>query len=150
MYRAGYSYKDARQARILALRMKHAHFLELLERGVLSSHGVASPEEQARDGPGNVRVQWDPERTPALEKLAYRSIQIGIPASISELWVNEWIVSIEDVTDRARALKAALDEDASLSTEELVEKGLVPVERPFAVPDSVVSKLEMSAVEPGK
>ncbi len=150
MYRAGYSYKDARQARILALRMKHAHFINLLERGVLSTHGVASPEEQARDKSGEVRVQWDPERTPALEKLAHRSIQIGIPGSISEQWVNEWIVSIEDVTDRARVLKAALDEDASVSTEKLVEKGLVPVERPFAVPDSIVSKLEMSVVEPEK
>ena len=32
MYRAGYSYKDRNQERILALKMKHDHFIELLEK----------------------------------------------------------------------------------------------------------------------
>lgn len=144
MYRAGYSYKDPRQARILALRMKHADFLGLLERGVLS-HGAGV--DQTRDKAGEVRVQWDPERTPALERLPYRSIQIGIPGSLSDQWAREWIVSIEDVTDTARALKKALDEEPDLSVEELVERGLVPVERPFSVPDSIIEKLDMTPPE---
>ncbi len=143
MYRAGYSYKDARQARILALRMTHAHFLGLLRRGVLS-HGAV---DAARDKTGEVRVQWDPERTPALERLPYRSIQIGIPASLSEQWANEWIVSIEDVTETARALKKALDENGDVSLQELVDRGLVPEERPFEVPDSIMAKLDMTRPE---
>ncbi len=148
MYRAGYSYKDARQERILALRMKRSHFIGLLERGVLSTHGAAAEEEHGRDRASEVRIQWDPERTPALDKLSHRSIQIGIPASLSEQWVNEWIVSIEDVTTRATALKAALDEDPSITSSMLVERDLVPIERPFEVPESIRSKLEMSDTEP--
>ncbi|KAK3185632.1 hypothetical protein K4F52_005497 [Lecanicillium sp. MT-2017a] len=151
MYRAGYSYKDARQARILALRMKRSHFIGLLERGVLSTHAAAegdAAEGSGRDKAAEVRVQWDPERTPALEKLSYRSIQIGIPASLSEQWVNEWIVSIEDVTARARALKAAIDEDAAVTIETLMERGLIPVEKPFDVPEDIQSKLDLSLAAP--
>ncbi|OAA72401.1 ATP-dependent RNA helicase DHX8 [Cordyceps fumosorosea ARSEF 2679] len=146
MYRAGYSYKDARQARILALRMKHADFLALLQRGVLS-HGGAGADANAgpaRDRAAEVRVQWDPERDPALRRLPYRSIQIGIPGTLSTLWAREWIVSIEDVTETARSLKRALDEDPDLSLQVLVERGLVPQERPFQVPDTIMTRLDMT------
>ncbi|KAK7932095.1 hypothetical protein PG985_002807 [Apiospora marii] len=131
MYRAGYSYKDPNQARILALRMRREHFLELLRRGVLShdahrSAAAAVAVNGARDdGDGSkgeagsmetaaeeeVRIQWDPERSARLEKLGYRSIQIGVPAALQSQWVNEWITSIEDVTERARELKRVLDEE---------------------------------------
>ncbi|KAM3434170.1 hypothetical protein NHJ13734_006109 [Beauveria thailandica] len=154
MYRAGYSYKDARQARILALRVTHEHFLDLLRRGVLS-HGETVAETTAaatrvRTAPGRndvVRIQWDPERTPALQRLPYRSIQIGIPGSLSERWVSEWIVSIEDVTETAKDLKRTLDENDHVPLEVLIERGLVPVERPFSVPDSIMAKLAMTRPE---
>lgn len=151
MYRAGYSHKDARQARVLALRMTHERFLALLERGVLSHGGGSSSssdsQDTARDKTGEVRVQWDPERTPGLERLPHRSIQIGIPGALSEQWANEWIASIEDVTHTARNLKKALEEDVTLSLEALVERGLVPQERPFAVPDSIMTRLDMTRPE---
>lgn len=140
MYRAGYSFKDGRQERILALRMKHEHFLGLLRNGVLS-HGVSLDE--TRDKSAEVRIQWDPERDERLRVLPYRSIQIGIPGSLSSTWVNEWIVGIEDVTDKARRLKAALDERPEVTTEELVEMGLVPRERVFEVPADIYDKLAM-------
>src|ERR1700761_3126194 len=38
MYRAGYSYKDAGQARILAIKLSHTGFFELLRRAQLT-HG---------------------------------------------------------------------------------------------------------------
>ncbi|OAA36520.1 ATP-dependent RNA helicase DHX8 [Beauveria brongniartii RCEF 3172] len=154
MYRAGYSYKDARQARILALRVTHEHFLGLLQRGVLS-HGetvaattaAATRVRTAPDRNDVVRIQWDPERTPALLRLPYRSIQIGIPGSLSERWVSEWIVSIEDVTETAKDLKRTLDENDHVPLEVLIERGLVPVERPVAVPDSIMAKLGMTRPE---
>ncbi|KAM3507804.1 hypothetical protein MY11210_007007 [Beauveria gryllotalpidicola] len=157
MYRAGYSYKDARQARILALRVTHEHFLGLLQRGVLS-HGetvaaattTAAAATRVRTASGRddvVRIQWDPERTPALQRLPYRSIQIGIPGSLSERWVSEWIVSIEDVTETAKDLKRTLDENGHVPLEVLIERRLVPVERPFAVPDSIITKLGMTRPE---
>lgn len=57
MYRSGYSFKDPGQSRILALRMKHQYFIDLLERGVLSSH-VQKPEPgEKREKSSDVRVQ---------------------------------------------------------------------------------------------
>ncbi|KAM0427517.1 hypothetical protein ACHAPT_007477 [Fusarium lateritium] len=146
MYRAGYSYKDARQSRILAIRMTHAHFIGLLERGVLSTHTKKTPEDPAvkREKTSDVRIQWDPERTPKLEVLPYRSIQIGIPGALSGQWVDEWIVEIEDVTDKARELKRGIDERPDISEEELLQLGLIFEERPFDVPESVHTRLEMT------
>lgn len=150
MYRAGYSYKDDRQSSILALKMKHEHFIALLEKGVLSKHAAAKREQSdggMREKSSDVRIQWDPERTPKLGVLPYRSIQIGIPGALSETWANEWIAEIEDVTDRARELKKAIDENPDITTEELIELGLVPEEKPFSVPESVQTNLEMTVKE---
>lgn len=134
-YRAGYTYKDDRQARILAIKMKHEHFVELLRQAFVG-HGAA-------DKDGAVRVQWDPERTPAMQKLPYRSIQIGIPRSLSQQWVEEWIVSIEDVTERAKHLKREVDTHPNVSREDLVAKGLLPLERSYKIPTDVQELLKM-------
>jgi hypothetical protein len=134
-YRAGYSYKDSRQARILAIKMKHDHFIELLRQAFVG-HGAPDSTEA-------VRVQWDPERTPAMQKLPWRSIQIGIPRSLSQKWVEEWIVSIEDVTERAKALKQEVDEHPNVQLDELLAKDIVPVESIYEVPDDVKEILKM-------
>lgn len=79
-YRSGYSFKDKGQERILALKMTHANFQHLLEQAAVT-HGQAgglSPEAKSRE----VRVQWDPERSPRIGMLEYRSIQIGISGKI--------------------------------------------------------------------
>ncbi|KAL8746198.1 MAG: hypothetical protein Q9190_001752 [Brigantiaea leucoxantha] len=82
-------------------------------------------EQRARP----IRVQWDPERSPSLQILPYRSIQIGVSGAMKENWAQDWIVGIEDVTERARALKKAIQEGGEhLAIEELVERGLVPKE----------------------
>lgn len=181
LYRAGYSYKDPGQERIIALRMRHEDFMGLLQRAVLTfGHGGAKaesePEPQTpqpapresdeatpqppgsdketkterrghRDPAGgkspDVKVQWDPERTVRLEKLEYRSIQIGIPAALSREWTETWIVSVEDVTDRARELKRVLDEEPDVAEAELVKRGLVPVERPFEISEELQKLLKM-------
>ncbi|KAH7274175.1 hypothetical protein NW759_009397 [Fusarium solani] len=146
MYRAGYSYKDARQSHILAIHMKHEHFVGLLERGILSKHAKKAPEDSTvkREKTSDVRIQWDPERTPKLGVLPYRSIQIGIPGALSTQWADEWIVEIEDVTEKARELKRVIDERPDISEEELLELGLIFEERPFEVPESVHERLEIT------
>jgi hypothetical protein len=145
MYRSGYSFKDAGQARILALKMSHQHFLELLRRGVLTSHHANGQERT--QGPQSrttdVKIQWDPERSAKLDILPYRSIQIGIPASLSTTWTEEWIVSIEDVTHKATQLKHAIDTHTELADTDLLDLGLIPVERPFPLPQAVQKTLGM-------
>ena len=145
MYRAGYSFKDPRQERILALKMKRQHFVALLERGVLSTHKPSAGEAQdtSRDKTTEVRIQWDPERTPKLDVLPYRSIQIGVPGSLSTTWATEWIDSIQDVTETARRLKEPIDQRPDISTDELVQLGLVPDERPLPVSDELAAILRM-------
>ncbi|KAI2779968.1 ATP-dependent RNA helicase DHX8 [Daldinia loculata] len=142
MYRAGYSYKDKNQERILALKMKHEHFIALLRTATLTTEpgqGIAPSDtteasKPPREKSSAVKVQWDPERTPRLEKLGYRSIQIGIPSSVAATWVDEWIIGIEEVTEKARALEQELRENPGVTDEELLGKGLVPPEREFPVP----------------
>ncbi|KAF9290647.1 hypothetical protein BGZ68_006501 [Mortierella alpina] len=168
LYRAGYSYKDPGQERILALKMKHDSFINLLERAVLTTHdkeeGMSSKEGESlrvrsdetsrkisrrnHHTPGaekspEVKVQWDPERTIRLEKLEYRSIQIGIPRALSLDWVKNMIVKIEDVTDKARKLKQVLDDKPDITDEELIQLGLIPMERPYELPEKLQISLRM-------
>lgn len=140
MYRAGYSFKDERQAHILALRMKHEHFRHLLSLAVVNDR---SGDRSVKGMDQPVRVQWDPERTPQLDALPYRSIQIGIPRDLSGKWVEGWIESIEDVTERAKELKSAVEADPAVTRDELVRRGLVPDERVYEVSEELQRILKM-------
>jgi hypothetical protein len=135
MYRCGYSYKDANQERVLALRMKHENFEKLLRHACLAHQ----PHKRGE----NVIVQWDPERSPRIGRLDYRSLQVGIPATLQKQWVEEWIESISDVTEMARNLKEKLDQDRKISTSELVDQGLLPYERLYEIPQDIRESLEM-------
>jgi hypothetical protein len=165
MYRSGYSYKDKRQARILAIKMRREHFEKLLSYAVLTTHNTpasstpdAVPDESAADQSSKDRkpvrqknvesteakVQWDPERDHKLLRLDYRSIQIGVPPGLCDKWVNEWIVEIEDVTEKATALKKTLDEQPDINIDELKQKGLVPHERPYELSEELKMILHAS------
>jgi hypothetical protein len=87
-------------------------------------------------------VRWDPERTIRLDRLPYRSIQIGVPGDlVSEL--VEGTVKIENVTERAKALKKKLDEQQNISIEELMSAGLVLQEDAFEVDEELRKILYM-------
>lgn len=163
MYRSGYSYKDENQERILEIRMKHEHFIGLLEKAipfssdttksgdsVANSENVKAMTGKSTQKPDGVRVQWDPERTTRLEKMedGSRSIQIGIPGALAEEWVEKQIISIEDVTERAQVLKKVLDEKSPDETtnEELIRMGLLPEEKSYdhMVPNSVKKIINMA------
>lgn len=136
-YRSGYSYKDPNQSRILALKTKHTHFQHLLSLAAVTSgqKGGLTVEERAE----GVRVQWDPERSPRLGVLDYRSIQIGIGGEVGRVWAEEWVVGIEDVTGRARELKRGVEGEEG----GLVERGLVPRERVYEVDEGLRNMLQM-------
>jgi hypothetical protein len=139
MYRSGYATKDSRQSHILALKMTHKNFQELLSLAVVCGGGALSDEDRARA----VRVQWDPERDLALGQLPYRSIQIGISKDISKKWSEEWIESIDDVTEMATKLKEVVDGGKDLDLRELVDRGLVPIERPYTIQQELREILRM-------
>jgi hypothetical protein len=144
LYRSAYLYKDPGQECILALTLSHSAFLSLLFKAVVANHETDS--QKKKEGVirerSEVRVQWDPERTVWLEKSTYRSIQIGVPGALVDELVNG-TVEIEDVTERARELKAKLDANDGISLEELITQGLVPREDVFEIGEELGKILDM-------
>ena len=53
----------------------------------------------------DIRCQWDPERDIWGNPLDYRSIQLGLRGQAVVNYVNDWIVSIEDITEYVRELE---------------------------------------------
>lgn len=122
--------------------MTHANFQHLLSlAAVTDGHGALTSEE--RNCP--VRVQWDPERGPKLGVKPYRSIQIGIGRGLSQKWAEEWIESIEDVTEMAAKLKECVEsgKGEKLEVDELVKVGAMPVERVYEMPKELRTVLKM-------
>ena len=121
MYRCGWATKPG-QERVLAIRIKRDGFAWALTHSALS-HYVADVHEsreawqrEVRSSP--VRIQWDPERSPTLQPLPYRSLQMGLSGEAVTRYVDEWITDITDVTGLARRIHAG-------------EHDLLPRERPY-------------------
>lgn len=125
MYRAGWGKKDDGQRRILAIDITHDGFAWALAHSI-SSHrpdqlSLAEWTQLKADKP--VRIQWDPERDLHLNPLAHRAIQIGLSKEAVSRYVEEWIIKITDVTERASTIlekveSGQLDEAATLLPEE--------------------------------
>ena len=121
--------------------MTHENFCKLLEQAAVTDGDGDALTGEERKRP--VRVQWDPERGPRLGPLQYRSIQIGIGQGICRKWVEEWVVSIEDVTEMALGLKEVVEKEKGIRVEELVERGLMPLQRVYEVSDELRRILRM-------
>eukprot|EP01132_Coremiostelium_polycephalum_P002840 gene2840-3530_t len=116
MYRSGWSRKDKNQERILAIDITIDGFEWILDNHILSSHIKTSDieeeeQQQQQQQHSLIVVQWDPERTINLGARGdgMRSIQIGIKKGAVPKFVNEWIVSITDITDYCLSIKHELD-----------------------------------------
>jgi hypothetical protein len=128
MYRCGYAAKPG-QERVLAIELSRGGFEWALEHSCLS-HDDGRPDWTSRMRHSPVRIQWDPERGPHHEALAYRSIQIGLSGEAVRRYVDEWTLAIIDVTELAREVHAAVRRRADVS-------GLLPAERPYPLPDGI-------------
>ncbi|KKK21346.1 hypothetical protein ARAM_002634 [Aspergillus rambellii] len=124
-YRSGWATKP-NQERILAIEITRAGFEWALRHSSLShdhdrdhvpplgGRGLSEAERQAwrreqlRRSP--VRIQWDPERDCRFRPLPYRSIQVGVSGEAVDRYVDEWIVSVRDVTADMHRVKRLLDE----------------------------------------
>ncbi|KAL7275996.1 hypothetical protein RUND412_001027 [Rhizina undulata] len=134
MYRSGYSYKDPKQAHILAIKMKRENFEKLLYMASVNHAAGMKNDEKLKP----VRVQWDPERGLELERLSWRSLQVGVGREVVENWVDNLIESIEDVTENARDMKRLID-GGNL---EAAAK-LLPEEREYPLPEDLQKLLGM-------
>ncbi|MFI6860835.1 DUF4291 domain-containing protein [Streptomyces sp. NPDC050421] len=135
MYRCGWAMKEGQET-VLAVEITRQGFdwalanaeLSHYERGVHSD--LATWQRNLRHAPA--RVQWDPERDLHLNRLPYRSLQLGLSGEAPRRYADEWTVAIRDVTPLAREIhelvRSGRDEDAVR---------LLPEEAPYAAPGTV-------------
>lgn len=137
MYRCGWATKPG-QERVLAVRLSRTGFEQPLSLACLSHFDPAVyPDHDAwqrRKETSPVRVQWDPERTAALDPLPWRSLQVGIGGDAVDRYVDDWVVDLHDVTPRVHQL-------AALSSPERVD---LPAERPYPLPADLAGIIGVS------
>lgn len=146
MYRAGWGFKDGNQKRILAIDLTHQGFQWALSNSCPSSFKPklfrAKEEWEALKSVSPVRIQWDPERDIRLQKLDYRSIQIGLSGLAVQRFVDDWIVNISDITDLAHRIKVTVD-----SGDVETARSMLPHERNYNLPPDIADRLEIICSE---
>ncbi|MCA9904361.1 MAG: DUF4291 domain-containing protein [Anaerolineae bacterium] len=141
LYRSGYATKPNQEA-ILKIKLSHAGFLSILGESVETTYTPHSYTDEAawaaalKASP--VRHQWDPERDLALRKHpTRRAIQIGMRGRVVREYVDGWIISLEEVTALAHAIKTALGSKLALPP--------VLEERVYPVDEALVRRLGITA-----
>lgn len=141
LYRSGYATKH-RQEAILKIKLSHDGFLAILRQSVETAfnprvYNNADEWKRALDT-SEVRHQWDPERHLDGRKQNRRAIQIGIRGDTVYRYVNEWIVGLQEVTQLAHTMKAAVDNHTPLPS--------VPNERIYPVDNDLQRRLAITKV----
>jgi pre-mRNA-splicing factor ATP-dependent RNA helicase DHX16 len=160
-YRCGFASKP-KQERVLAIEITRDGFEWALRNAALSHcesitkinrHKQKTREDsmppatttttgnewKARMEASCVRVQWDPERDVALNRLEWRSLQVGLMGEAVERYVDKWIVGIKDVTP----LMVRVGE--LVGKGELEEaKSLLPEEQVYPLPEDVAANVRLS------
>jgi hypothetical protein len=132
------------QEHVLAVRITRAGWESALSQAVLThpERGIYRDsedwEQQLKRSP--VRVQWDPERTLRGSSLEYRSIQVGLSRDIIRAYVEEWTVSITDLTPRVRKMYSLINGGKASKANEML-----PKERPYPLPPDIVRQIGMSS-----
>lgn len=137
MYRCGWATKPG-QERVLAVEITRSGFEWALAHSCLSSFDPDRyPDRETwsrRLRASPVRVQWDPERSLRLAPLPHRSLQVGLSGEAVRRYVEEWLVSLTDVTSTAHAVRAALE-----AGDDSAAQALLPPERPYPLPPDVAA-----------
>lgn len=112
MYRSGWAEKE-NQEHILAIDIKREGFEEILSYAVMSSYnadmGISHEEWKKQIINSEVRCQFDPDRDIYGNPKPIRAIQLGLRGKMVEKYINEWIVSITDITENVKYLKSLRD-----------------------------------------
>lgn len=143
MYRCGWGEKPG-QEHVLAVRITREGFAWALAHAALSHFDAAVHPDHAtwaatRDA-SPVRVQWDPDRSPTLDRLDRRAIQVGLSGDAVRRYVGEWIAEITDATPLARRVHALVRRGAVDEA-----RTLLPEERPYPLPPEIRAALGADA-----
>jgi hypothetical protein len=126
------------QSRVLAVRITRSGFDRALSLGVSTdpcARVFRSYEawRQAFDAAW-VHVQWDTERALSGAGLGYYSVQVGLSRHVTTEFVDDWIVSITDVTERVAKMRAFVRGGRSERA-----RALLPPERLYEVAPGVIA-----------
>lgn len=136
MYRCGWAEKE-NQENVIAIWIKKTDFETILENAVYSSYQeniYANKENwQSELQQKEVRLQWDPDHDPYGNKQKRRAIQLGLKGEILEVFGNEMIQKIENITDFVRTQKQYI-----LSNQ--IEKLIVPFETSYQTTNDILNK----------
>jgi len=139
MHRCGWATKPG-QERVLAIEVTRDGFEWALAHSCLSHFECATHDspvawEVMRDA-SPVRVQWDPDRSLAGERLARRAIQVGLSGEAVHRYCDEWIRSITDIT-------ATVHEAGELVTAGRVADagGELPAERAYPLSPALARRI---------
>jgi hypothetical protein len=135
MYRSGWGTK-AGQERVLGIAITREGFEWALENACLSHFeaGVySSPDEWAEiKTRAPVRIQWDPESDIRLNRLDYRSIQIGLSGEASYRYAKHWVQEITDLTRFVAHIRTLYKSSPETFMEELPNEVVYPLSSDIA------------------
>ncbi|MFA8298634.1 MAG: DUF4291 domain-containing protein [Hyphomicrobiales bacterium] len=141
MYRSGWASKENQEI-ILSIKIKREGFDWIINHSCLSHFTpevYASQEEWNKiKNSSPVRIQWDPEKDIHLNALNYKSLQIGMKAEAVQHYIDDWIVSIKDITGDCKAIKRMIDSgDIEKATE------LLPLEEVYNLKEHIGQKINI-------
>ncbi|MDQ1290031.1 MAG: hypothetical protein QG622_3597 [Actinomycetota bacterium] len=139
MYRSGWATKPC-QERILAVRITRTGFEKALGDACLSRYvpGIHASHDDWRHlkQVRTVRVQWDPERSPHLDPLPWRTIQVGLSGATAHQYVSQWITDITDITQTAHDLRRLLHQGETAAAQQLLR-----LEKPYPLPPTTAQAI---------
>jgi Domain of unknown function (DUF4291) len=141
MYRSGWGTKENQEV-TLAIRLHRPAFDSILAQAVHSKYIPEIYEDQADWNRAvknsDVRLQWDPDHSPTGDKLTRRAIQLGLQGETAIKYAQEFIVSIEDISE-------FVAEQRQYVITQNYDSLLTPSENPYLVSDAeVLQKLQLS------
>ena len=116
LYRCNYA-QSRDQEVVLRIRLSAAAVDTILRAAVGSTWNrrlyPTKSDWQAAMARSEVRFQWDPERDLSIVKFPHnqRALQLGLAKTVATRFATDptWILSIEDCTAQAKAIKMAVD-----------------------------------------
>jgi hypothetical protein len=103
MYRSDWARKDEGQRRILAVWLRRSAFESLLARAIVTPFDPARHRDEASweasIARSDVRIQWDPDRTPrGGPDGTRRAIQVGLAGAALRDYATTLVLEVQDIT----------------------------------------------------
>lgn len=136
MYRSGWGSKVGQEV-ILAIRIVREAFDEILSLAVHSTYEKnfynSNEDWKSKVKNSDIRLQWDPDHDPFGNSVKRRAIQLGIRGRAIKKYAQDWILSIDDITN------SVCDQRTHVENNNL-DRLETPKEEVYAIKDSSVSQ----------